>query len=179
MKEIAKTLTHQHLLILLAFYSVCALIAAYISQFIFDLQPCVLCLYQRVPFFVVTIIAVIAALLLKSEKSKKIVLFTCLGALLINVGIASYHVGVEKKIFEGPSGCSGSNLDEINNLEELKVAIKAAKAVRCDKPSFIYLGLSMAAWNVIYCLFLIGTTFIILPRNAREYPDLKRLMNRH
>jgi hypothetical protein len=29
------------------------------------------------------------------------------------------------------------------------------KAIRCDQPSFVFLGLSMAAWNLGYCLALI------------------------
>ena len=88
------------------------------------------------------------------EKSKKITFLCCVGFLLINCAISFYHVGVEKKIFQGPTTCSSENLNNIDNLEDLKEALSKTKAIRCDEPSFVFLGLSMAGWNVIYCLGL-------------------------
>ncbi len=167
-----RNFTSKHLLLLLSFYALFALIFAYVSQFVFDHQPCILCLYQRVPFFAVVVVTALSILFLKKERLKKIALFLCLAMLLINVGMASYHVGVEKKIFKGPVTCS-RGLEKITDLDELRAAIMKTKAIRCDRPSFVFLGLSMAAWNVVYCLFLVGLTLVILPKNAPEYLELK------
>jgi disulfide bond formation protein DsbB len=153
--------SNKYLLIFLLFAAITALILAYISQFIFDYQPCILCLYQRQPFFAVIASALLGLVFFKSEKSQKIALFFCLIFLLINCAIAFYHVGVEQKIFAGPSTCSSSNLDQIDNLEDLKTALLKTKAVRCDQPSFIFLGLSMAAWNFLYCLGLILVSAVL------------------
>lgn len=142
-------------LILLALASTFALTFAYISQFVFDYQPCVLCFYQRKPFFAIIAAALLCLTFFKSEKSKKLTFFCCIGLLLINCAISFYHVGVEKKIFQGPTTCSSTNLDEIDNLEDLKSAMMQTKAIRCDEPSFVFLGLSMAAWNFLYCSFLV------------------------
>jgi len=132
-----------------------ALISAYISQFVFDYQPCILCLYQRKPFFAIIACALVSLVFLKSPKSQKIAVFCCAIFLLINCAIAFYHVGVEQKIFKGPSTCSSTNLEKITNLEDLKNAFAKTKAIRCDEPSFVFLKLSMAAWNFIYCAFLL------------------------
>lgn len=142
------------ILFFLLFAAIFALTFAYISQFYFDHQPCVLCLYQRQPFFAIIAISILSLTFFKTEKLKKISVIFCLLFLLINCAIAFYHVGVEEKFFAGPTTCSSENLDQIQNLEELKSAIMTTKAIRCDQPSFVFLGLSMAAWNFIYCLFL-------------------------
>lgn len=152
-------------LLLLALASTLALTLAYISQFIFGYQPCVLCLYQRKPFFAIIAAALLCLTFFKSEKSKKITFFCCVGFLLINCAISFYHVGVEKKIFQGPTTCSSTNLDEIDNLEDLKIAMMKTKAIRCDEPSFVFLSLSMAAWNFLYCSFLVFLSLLFYRRN--------------
>lgn len=160
-----KNLPKTQILILLALASALALTGAYISQFIFDYQPCILCLYQRKPFFAIIAATLLCLTFFKSEKSKKITFFCCLGFLLINCTIAFYHVGVEKKIFQGPTTCTSTNLNEIDNLEDLKTAIMKTKAIRCDEPSFVFLSLSMAAWNFLYCAFLVFVSLLFYRRN--------------
>ena len=152
-------------LILLALASASALTLAYISQFVFEYQPCILCLYQRKPFFAIIAASVLCLIFFKSEKSKKITFLCCVGFLLINCAISFYHVGVEKKIFQGPTTCTSTNLEEINNLEDLKIAMMKTKAIRCDEPSFVFLGLSMAAWNFLYCSFLAFSGLLLYRRN--------------
>lgn len=160
-----KKISTKNLLILLAIFSIFALTLAYISQFIFDYQPCILCLYQRKPFFGIIALSLLCLTFFKSEKSKKVTLLCCLGFLLINCAISFYHVGVEKKIFRGPTTCSSHNLEGIANLEDLKAAFLRTKAIRCDEPSFMFLNLSMAAWNFIYCSFLVISGLVLYRRN--------------
>lgn len=143
--------------LLLLISSFAALVGAYISQYIFDYQPCILCLYQRKPFFAIIAISAAALFFAKSTKWQKLLFFSCLALLAINFTIASYHVGVEKKIFRGPTTCSSTNLNDITDLQELEAALKETKAIRCDEPSFFFLGLTMAAWNSIFCLGLLIT----------------------
>jgi disulfide bond formation protein DsbB len=139
-------------LIFLSLAAIIALVAAYISQYFFGLNPCPLCLYQRIPFAIIILLCLSA---LVFPKSQKIILILCAMALLANCVIAFYHVGVEQKIFKGLSSCSGSELNEIDNLADLENAILNIDAVKCDKPQFIFLKLSMAAWNFLYCLALL------------------------
>jgi disulfide bond formation protein DsbB len=156
------------LLVLLGFYSALALVSAYVAQYIFGHQPCVLCLYQRLPFFAVTAIALVFLLLPQFKKWQKSALIVCVLLLFGNAILAGYHVGVEQKIFAGPTTCSdNSHLDELQNVDELMTAIAKTKAVKCDTPSFVFLGLSMAAWNVIYCLFLAISTAVLLVKSRK------------
>lgn len=154
-------------LMLLLTSSIIAITGAYISQYIFDLQPCILCFYQRKPFFAIIALTFFALFFLKSEKIKKITIYLCALLLLINAAIAIYHVGVEKKIFQGPTTCSSENLNDIDNLEDLKEALSKTKAIRCDEPAFLFLGISMAGWNVVYCLGLFSFV-IFLQRKYKK-----------
>ena len=147
------------LLLLLLLTSISALVIAYLAQYVFDYQPCILCLYQRLPFFLIAAISLLA-LFFKNKKLRSAVIFCGLIFLLINSTMASYQVGVEKKIFKGPDTCSTKSLENISDLKELRLAMLRTKAVRCDEPEFFFLNLSMASWNAIYCALLFLIIFI-------------------
>ena len=142
-------------LIFLLCAAIFALVFAYISEFVFELKPCVLCLYQRKPFFAIIALCALQLAFFRNKKAEKFFFFCCLALLALNIGIASYHVGVEQKIFQGPTTCSADELNNLQNVEELAAALAQTKAIRCDAPSFVFLGVSMAGWNVFYSLFLL------------------------
>lgn len=158
-------------LILLFVAASLALIFAYISQYFFNYQPCILCLYQRVPFFA---IIGLSAFGLITKKLPRIILLSCLILLIINLGIAIYHVGVEQKFFVGPTTCSSPNLNDFDDLESLQKAISKTKAIRCDEPQFIFLNLSMAAWNVIYCGFLALYLLLNLQSRTKRFCTINK-----
>lgn len=148
-------------LFLAFFASFLALISAYISQYIFGFEPCILCYHQRKPFFIIIVISLIFLLIKKLKNYQKFGAILCALIFLINAGIAFYHSGVEIKIFAGPDSCSSSNFDNIDNIEQLRVAMLATKAIRCDEPQFYFLNLTMANWNFIYC-FGLGLGLVLL-----------------
>ena len=151
-----KKIKNKNLLILLFAASAIALIGAYISQYFFGYEPCILCLEQRKPFFAIIATSALTLTYFKSEKSKKNALYLCTILLVINFALAIYHSGVERKIFRGPVTCSSETLNKIDNIEDLKIALSETKAIRCDEPSFLFLNLSMANWNALYCLLLVS-----------------------
>ena len=155
---------NKNLLNFTALLAASALVFAYGAEYFFGYQPCILCLYQRIPFFIIIAIAIFA-LFLKNKKLQNLVLYASMALLFINSALAFYQVGVEKKFFQGPDKCSSNNLENIVDLEELKRAIMATKAVRCDEPQFFFLSLSMASWNFLYCaailVFLAWRIFFI------------------
>lgn len=131
--------------------SIAALAGALISQFGFGLHPCKLCLYQRVPYGVV--IALITGLLFYKDIARPRFAFAVIGAIFAaGAVIAFYHAGVEYKWWEGTGGCTGSGTPD--SIDALRAMIQEAAMVRCDEPAFMFLGLSMAGWNVLYSLGL-------------------------
>ena len=159
-KDLAK-----NYLFLALFSSFVALISAYISQYIFGFEPCVLCYHQRKPFFIIIAIALFFLLI---KKYQKIGAILCALTFFINAGIAFYHSGVEMKIFAGPDSCSSSNFDNIDNIEQLREALFKAKAIRCDEPQFYFLNLTMANWNFIYCLGLVLFLIFLSKTKSRK-----------
>lgn len=123
--------------------SAMALAGALVSQYVFGLHPCPLCIYQRYPY---ALLIVVGALYTYTQWRG--LLWLAIVALLVEIAIALYHTGIEYRWWEGFSSCaaSGSN---ITSIEALRAQIMATPAVRCDEPAFVLL-LSMAGWNVVY-----------------------------
>lgn len=141
--------------------AIAALVFAYTAQYGFGLLPCELCLWQRYPYGIIIMLGIV--LLLLRRKEELLLPGIALMALgyAADTGIAIYHSGVERDIFEGLSGCSGQLPDDMS-LDALKNSILAAPAVRCDEPMGVVLGLSMANWNVLYALAWTAYALIIL-----------------
>ncbi len=150
------------ILLLQAAAAFAALIMAFIAQYFFLLHPCELCIFQRYPYAVIIIIAIVGAW----RKPQLIPVLICVALFALDAGIAFYHAGVELDIFKGPDGCSNNSSGE-QTLEEMRAAILNAPLVSCKQAMAYFLGISMAAWNGIYASFC-ASLAIIGAVNARS-----------
>ena len=125
------------------------------SQYWGGLAPCELCLYQRGPW-AIAIVAALVALLAGGPRALPwlallfCVVFAC-GALL-----ACYHVGVEHHWITGPTSCTTTGGGGAANVEELKRQILGTAPVMCDRVAFSLFGISMAGWNAIASIMMAG-----------------------
>lgn len=133
--------------------SAALLIGALAFQYIGDLPPCDMCIWQRWPHVAAVLIG---ALFFMTAAPA----FLFLGALaaLSTAAIGIYHVGVERGIFEGPDTCTSAPIGD-QSTEELLNSILTAPLVRCDEIAWSMAGISMAGWNAIISL---GLTLIWL-----------------
>ncbi|MDA9231196.1 disulfide bond formation protein B [Rickettsiales bacterium] len=139
---------------ILLFASIFALSLAYIGQYFFNLHPCILCLYQRIPYVVIIIIALISLFFgNKIIEYQKYIIIVLLLLILFNIILAFYHVGVENGFFVF-TGC-GDTLGNIDNIQDLREQILQIKSVKCDEIQFEFLNISIAGWNIIYSIFII------------------------
>lgn len=147
------------ILTILGGVSAFALIFALIAQYGFNLQPCILCLYQRIPYAVVIALAIlgIAATKAMGPKFGAFNIALCGIAFLVNSGIAFYNVGVEQGWYA--SGCSTPDFSSMTP-DEIMASIRSAPTVPCDQIAWSLLGISMAGYNVILCLGLGVYAFI-------------------
>jgi disulfide bond formation protein DsbB len=120
---------------------------ALVSQYFFNMHPCELCIYQRIPFFVIMFFSLIAVIK-PSLKACLITTIIAIHALIINAGIAFYHVGVEKNWWVN-EGCAG-NFD-MTSQEALLKTLLEAPIVKCADIQFELFGISMAGYNLLYC----------------------------
>lgn len=149
-----------HLFIIIA--SVSALIFAYISQYFFDLKPCILCHYQRIIYW-----SILANSLFCYFKYQKVGYYLALLLIVGNIGVAGFHSGVEHKIFT-LNTCSATGIDNTSDVRALAKQLQSLNAVRCDRPQLVVLGLSMAEWNALYLIALLSLS-IVFPIYNKSY----------
>jgi disulfide bond formation protein DsbB len=139
---------------------------ALLFQHVGGLAPCQLCLYQRWPYGAVIALALIV-ILAGDRASSPWALALCGVLLLIDAGLAFYHVGVEQHWFAGPSTCSGAAAGG-DSVEALKAQILGQKPVRCDEVAWALFGISLAGWNCIAALLLASFSFLAFARLRRR-----------
>lgn len=139
--------------LILCVASACALSFAFILQYGFDVQPCVLCLWQRLPFGLVVALSVGAYLMHRNGKQTQILLRVCGVTFLVGAGLAFFHTGVELHWWLGTSGCSITPLNG-NSFEDLRTQLLHTVVAHCDQINWTLLGFSMANWNVPFSLGL-------------------------
>ncbi len=146
--------SHRLMLLLFAGISAAALGMAYIAQYGFGLAPCILCLYQRVPYAVIIALGIIGYVL---NKHPRVFLGLISLSFALNAVIAAYHTGVERKWWRSfLEGCSTPDLS--GSIDDLMARIEAAPVTACDAIAWVdpIAGLSMANYNVIFCAVLAG-----------------------
>jgi len=138
---------HRTPAILLFLGSAALLAGAYGFQYLGEMQPCVLCLYQRVPHAAVlglTVIAVIAA-------PRPVVAAWSIAvaglALLAGAGIAGFHVGVELHWWEGTTECGSTSAAD--TIAGLRAQLLAKPVVRCDEVPWTLFGISIAGYHML------------------------------
>ncbi|HIJ42842.1 MAG: disulfide bond formation protein B [Rhodospirillales bacterium] len=127
-----------------------ALANAYVAQYVYGFEPCRLCLYQRVPYAVTALLAIIA-FFLASGGGRVAMAALCAGAYLAGAGIAFYHVGVEQHWWL--SECTGALARDLS-IEEMKAQLMSKPQKPCDDVEWTFLGLSMATYNAAFSLAL-------------------------
>lgn len=139
---------------------------AYIFQYGFDYHPCELCLYQRLPWWVVIAIGCAAFWSRKRLPGLSNMLLVLMGITLIaGALLAGFHAGVEWKWWKGPTDCTSVPLD-FDNLDDLAAAISAVPAVRCDDVAWSLFGISMAGYNFLISAAL-GLYALVVPIRNR------------
>jgi disulfide bond formation protein DsbB len=155
--------------------SVLALALAFTAQFIFHLEPCPLCLMQRLPYAATALLGLVGLGLAKTERPKgsAFAIFLASLAFLTGAGIAFYHNGVEQHWWESfLEGCKVTF--SADNAKTLLEKIEAAAPAKCDQIPWSdpVLHLSMAAWNTIASLTLAATSLlsaILVARKANGF----------
>ena len=127
------------------------------------LVPCELCLKERWAWYAAIPLA--AALAFVRPSAVAPMLFT--GLFLASSALAFYHVGVEQGWFAAPEACSAAKLKAGTPEEQLQ-QILDAPAVLCSEVQTYVLGLSLATWNLLASLALVGLALWTWRRGNRE-----------
>ncbi|MBF0333230.1 MAG: disulfide bond formation protein B [Alphaproteobacteria bacterium] len=157
-----------------------ALAAALVAQHVFGLAPCILCLYQRVPYGLAALLGAVALVpMLPPRWRIGLVALAGIG-FLANAGIAVFHVGVEQQWWAGTASCSGGDaafmdgvgvgaadmLGLLDGTQSLAPALP-----RCDSPAWSLFGVTMAGYNVVASLVFGLSTLAAAKRLAANGRD--------
>ena len=147
--------------------SALVLAAAYIFEYSANLQPCILCLYQRLPYAAVITVMVLAVFLKKYPRLMPFLFGITAILFFISSGLAIFHVGVEQHFWQGTSECGSFVSTDNDNVESLRKQLLAQPLVRCDEIAWSLFGVSMAGYNFLIsaALLLYSIGVLCLQRN--------------
>ncbi|WP_375460996.1 disulfide bond formation protein B [uncultured Enterovirga sp.] len=126
---------------------------ALVSQQVFGLAPCKLCLIQRWPYYAGVPLAALTAYLPPGGPRR--VGFALLALVfLVSAGLGAHHAGVEWGFWPGPIDCAGDAGAAPPRVDDFLKQLDGARVVNCADAAFRVLGLSLAGWNALISLAL-------------------------
>ena len=137
------------LIFILAIISL-TIISALIIQYWLDHEPCKLCLYERIPYFLSMLLIIKILFIKKYERITLLILFL---VFVSSAALAFYHFGIEQGFFNESLACTTEEVSKILSKEELLQQLKL-NSISCKNVSLKILGLSLAAINTIFSLIL-------------------------
>jgi disulfide bond formation protein DsbB len=156
-------MTYRMLFLFIGFICFGALSSAFIAQYVFHLDPCAFCIYERYPYAVGLFFALMALWKPVYSPFWKKALSLC---FLIGAGITFYHVLVEHKLIDPPQSCvSKFDITDATTIADLEADMASqSRVVRCDVVPIRIFGLSLAEYNLLLSFVLV---FICLKKNRK------------
>lgn len=137
------------------------------SQYLGGLQPCELCLEQRLPYYWgLPLLALVLVLWNRLPLPAWYVAMAIVTALFAwGTYLGGFHSGVEWGFWPGPTACSGIGsgagltLDSLNDLQPV---------IGCDVVQFRFLGISLAGYNALVSLAIVVLLISAMVFQARR-----------
>jgi protein dithiol:quinone oxidoreductase len=146
----------------------CLLAYAYYAQVVLHLEPCPLCIFQRVGVFALGVVFLIAALHDPAAFGRRMYALLLSLAALATIGIALRHLYIQS-LPPGSVPACGASLDymlKIFSLSEVLVKVLTGSG-ECAKVTWEFLGLAMPAWVLISAVVLGGFGLWVNLRHQR------------
>lgn len=149
-------------------YCVVLLVAAYYLQYVVGLKPCVLCILQRVVYFAIAIITLLAVLINPRGMFHKI--FTLLLSLISLLGILIAGRQTWMQYFPPADVGCGPNLNFMLQNFPLRQVIKTLfyGSGDCSLVTWRFIGLSMAEWSLLFFCGFFAAFLSLLLRSLKR-----------
>ena len=143
-------LSKKKLFLTIFLISFIALISAYFIEYVLGYQPCNLCLYERVPYFLAILIFLVN---FKYNKFEKHFIFFLIIIFFIATLLSLYHLAIEQGLIEESLLC---NLEKGTNIIDKDEILKQLqqKNISCKDVTFQIFGLSLTSYNIIISILL-------------------------
>jgi len=119
-------------------------------EYILEVKPCALCIYQRYPYYLILLLS--ALFFLKNNWKYSLMILMTLTSI-VGFFLAGYHVGIEYGVIDELSSCKteiSKNISKDILLKELQSKL----APSCKQVDFKLFGMSLASINMIMSLIL-------------------------
>lgn len=130
------------------------------------LRPCHMCLEQRQVYWAalgLAAIAILAGATRLGPRTPRIASLLLAAVFAYGAYLAAYQTGAEWKWWREPATCQAAGGVTMAQLQAL-VAGAPASAPSCDKPAWVFLGLSMAGWNFLVSIVLVALSLAAAAR---------------
>ena len=148
------------------FISLVSIISAYFIEYILGHQPCNLCLIERIPYGLTSILLILNFFFKKNEYFIILLLILIFSFSFI---ISFYHFGIEQGFFEESTVCGLKHTTGILSKEELLKQLQE-KTISCKDVTFRIFGFSLTTINIFINLLII----IILTKIFTNYEKFKK-----
>ena len=144
---------------IISILSIIAISSALTAEYIFNLEPCSMCVKQRYPYYFILVIFVLFLVIHQFPR-----IWFYLGVQLASVyGLfySIWHVGIEQNVLSGPSSCSGG-LSTSESVENLKEQIIGKAVINCEDVVWSFFGISAATVNtfLLLLIFILNAIYI-------------------
>ena len=127
-----------------------ALTSAFIIEYGLGHQPCKLCIYERIPYFISILLIGKIFFIEGYDRAVLLILFL---VFIVSSVLAFYHFGIEQGFFNESLICTADNLHETLTKDELLKQL-SENTISCKDVSIRLLGFSLAAINTIFSIVL-------------------------
>ncbi|MGA0533983.1 disulfide bond formation protein B [Hansschlegelia sp. KR7-227] len=130
---------------------------ALVFEHVFGYVPCMLCLWERWPYYLGAPLALVAGVLALGGRSGLAKpLLAVAGALFLgNALLGAYHAGVEWSFWPGPASCAGANAAP-TAAGGLLEQMRATRIVPCDAAAWRLFGISLAGYSALISAAVAG-----------------------
>ncbi len=143
-------LSKKNLFTVIFLISFIALVSAYFIEYILGHQPCNLCLYERIPYFLAILIVLINY---KYNKLEKYIILSLAIIFLIATILSLYHLGIEQGFIQESLLCDLEKGAIILDKDEILKQLQQ-KNISCKDVTFKIFGLSLTSYNIIISILL-------------------------
>lgn len=130
--------------------NILVILSALFIEFFLKIKPCILCIYQRYPYYIIALLSLIY--FLKKDLKILLILLIILTSLA-SIILSTYHVGIETGLIEETTSCKTSLNNNLSKDAILK-QLESNLASSCKEVSFKLFGFSLASINIILSFIL-------------------------
>ncbi|MDH3310570.1 MAG: disulfide bond formation protein B [Gammaproteobacteria bacterium] len=137
--------------------------AALFFQYVMNLEPCPLCIFQRIFVIVIGLVLLAGALHNPETLGRRVYGGLTVPAAALGAGVAGRHVWIQNLPFDQQPGCGYSLNDMLESFplqKTLKLVFEGSGG--CGQVLWSFLGLSMPGWVLLFFLGFTVLGFLLI-----------------